>query len=128
MSNPPTGSEKLENFEDLITLAASKAKGKRPSYASDPMVDHLVSMVAALATELSVARERSDTLERLLENKGIVKRDEIESYIPDQNTGRERQQQTLAFTTRMLRSLIQETQSMQTKEKSVEEMVEHLKS
>ena len=72
MSNPPTGSEKLESFEDLITLAASKAKGKRPSYASDPMVDHLVSMVAALATELSVARERADTLERLLEIKASL--------------------------------------------------------
>lgn len=124
---PETPSD-IMGFEDLITLAATKAKGKRPHYASDPMVDHLVSMVAALATELSVARERTDTLERLLEKKRILSRDEIETYIPDQNTGRERQQQTLALTTRILRSLIQETQSMQANEKSVEEMVEYLKT
>ena len=124
----PDAPENPTSFEELITLAATKAKGKRPNYANDPMVDHLTAMVAALAAELSVARERSDTLERLLEAKGVLNRDDIETYIPDQNTGRERQQQTLAFVTRMLRSLIQETQAMQTKEKSAEEMVERLKS
>lgn len=116
------------NFEELITLAAQKAKGKRPHYSDDQMSDHLVAMVAALATELSVARERADTLERLLESKGVLNRKEIETYTPSMTAGRERQQQTLAFASRLLRSLAQETQAMQKKEKTAEEMVERLKS
>lgn len=120
--------EAPSSFEDLISAAAAKAKGKRPGYNSDPMVDHLIAMVAALATELSVARERSDTLERILEEKGLIARNDIESFIPDADTGRERQQQSLAFATRFLRSMIQETEALQSKEKSAEEMVERLKS
>ena len=117
-----------ENFEDLIAKAATKAKGKRPEYNSDPMIDHLVAMVATMATELSVTRERADTVERLLEEKGLVSRQDIESFIPDTKTGRERQQQSLALATRLFRSLIQETEALQSKEKSAEEMVERLKS
>ena len=117
-----------ESFEDLITMAAAKAKGKRPQYNNDSMIDHLVAMIASLATELSVARERADTLERLLESKGVLKRDEIEEFTPDIPTGRERQQQSLAFATRLLRSMIQESESLALKEKSAEEMVETLKS
>lgn len=117
-----------ESFEELITLAAAKAQGKRPKYASDPMTDHLTAMVAALATELSVTRERADTLERLLQAKGVLVREEIETYVPDHAAGRERQQQTLALSTRLLRSLIQEAESLQRPEKTAEEMIEDLKS
>ena len=116
------------SFEDLIVMAATKAKGKRPRYGADPMSDHLVAMIAALATELSVARERADTLERVLASKGVIARDDIETYEPGPEAGRERQQESLAFATRLLRSMIQEAESLQRPEKTAEEMVEQLKS
>lgn len=122
LENPPA------SFEELITLAAKKAKGKRPQYSQEGMTDHLIAMIASLTTELSVARERADTLERLLEAKGVLTRDEIETYIPSVAVGRERQQQSLGLATRLLRSLIQETEALQQRERTAEEMVERLKS
>ena len=103
------------SFEDLIVMAATKAKGKRPQYGADPMSDHLVAMIAALATELSVTRERADTLERLLTSKGVITPEEIEGFEPDKGAARERQQASLALATRLLRSMIQETESLQRK-------------
>ncbi len=61
-----------------------KAKGKRPTYFSDPDVDRLLSMLMALTGELSVTRDRLDTLERVAAAKGLFSGDDIESYELDQ--------------------------------------------
>ena len=57
-----------------------KAKGKRPFYFSDPDVDRLLSMIMALTGELSVTRDRLDTLERVAAVKGLFSGDDIEGY------------------------------------------------
>ena len=59
-----------------------KARGERPYFFDDPNVDKIVSMVMGLAGEVAVARDRLDTIERLLETKGLLKRAEIEAYEP----------------------------------------------
>jgi len=60
-----------------------RAKGpKRPIFA-DPVTEHLMAMVVALTGELSVARERLDTVERLLDRRGVLKRTEVEAFRPD---------------------------------------------
>lgn len=59
-----------------------KARGERPYFFDDPNVDKVVSMVMGLAGEVAVARDRLDTIERLLETKGLLKRVEIEAYEP----------------------------------------------
>lgn len=59
-----------------------KARGERPYFFDDPNVDKVVSMVMGLAGEVAVARDRLDTIERLLETKGLLKRAEIEAYEP----------------------------------------------
>ncbi len=59
-----------------------KARGERPYFFDDPNVDKVVSMVMGLAGEVAVARDRLDTIERLLESKGLLKRAEIEAYEP----------------------------------------------
>ena len=59
-----------------------KARGERPYFFDDPTVDKVVSMVMGLAGEVAVARDRLDTIERLLETKGLLKRAEIEAYEP----------------------------------------------
>jgi len=61
-----------------------KAKGKRPSYFSDPDVDRLLSMIMALTGELSVTRDRLDTLERVAASKGLFSSDDIESFALNQ--------------------------------------------
>ena len=43
-----------------------KAKGQRPTFFDDPDTDKLVSMLMGLAGEVSVMRDRMDTIERLL--------------------------------------------------------------
>ena len=60
------------------------AKGKKPQYFQDPAIDKLLSMVMTLMQELSVTRDRLDTLERLIEQDGGVKQAAIDGYdIPD---------------------------------------------
>jgi len=65
--------------ESEITLQR-KAKGKRPYYFANPDVDRLLSMVMALTGELSVTRDRLDTLERVAAEKGLFSSEDIEQY------------------------------------------------
>ena len=55
------------------------AKGKKPIYF-DSVTDKLLSMVLTLMGELSVVRDRLDTVERLIEKHKLFKQDEIETY------------------------------------------------
>ena len=61
-----------------------RPKGRRPQLFDDPAIDPLHAAVVALATELSVAFDRIDTLERLLEQRAGVSRSEIDAYRPDE--------------------------------------------
>lgn len=112
---------------EILRLATAKAKGKRPKYLGTPAEEHLLSMVMVLAEELAVMRERSDTLERLLEVHGVLTRSEIETYTPDTDTGLARQRKHLEFNARLLRSLRQEADTLQSSHKTAEEMAEILK-
>jgi hypothetical protein len=68
------------------------AKGPRPQFFDDASRDTLLSMNVALLTELMATRERLDTLERLVASKGLVSREEIESYEPDAVAEQQREQ------------------------------------
>ena len=58
------------------------AKGQRPQFFNDPAIDKLLAMVMALAGEVAVLRDRNDTLERLIADKGVVSKEEIDGYRP----------------------------------------------
>ena len=62
--------------------ALRTAKGKKPQYFSDPAIDKLLSIVISMAGELSVTRERLDTVKRLLAEKKILTISEIDHYQP----------------------------------------------
>ena len=47
---------------DWIALAGKRAKGKRPEYFDDFAIDRLMSIVMALVAEVSVVRQRLDTI------------------------------------------------------------------
>ncbi len=62
---------------------ARAAKGRKPQYFADPATDKLLSMVLALTQELSVARDRIDTLERLLDRAGVLSARTVDDYLPN---------------------------------------------
>lgn len=62
----------------------SRPKGRRPQLFDDPAIDQLHAAFVAMATELAVAFDRIDTLERLLEQRAQVPRDDIDGFQPDE--------------------------------------------
>ncbi|MEE4349073.1 MAG: hypothetical protein V2J26_02485 [Pacificimonas sp.] len=97
---------------DWVERAAARAKGRRPAFFDEPALDRLYSVVFALAAEVSVLRERQDTVERLLEEKGALSRAEIDAYVPDRAAGEERGLATRAYTARIMRGFQQEMEAM----------------
>lgn len=73
---------KPENIDSPIKLLRT-AKGKRPQYFSDPDVDRLLAIVVPLIGELSVLRDRLDTVERLAAKHGLFALEDVENFTPD---------------------------------------------
>ena len=80
------------------------AKGRKPQYFSDPAIDKLLWMTMTLMEELAVARDRIDTLERLLDGRGVVRQDEVEGYRPDEQARSARASRRAEFVDRMMRA------------------------
>lgn len=57
-------------------------KRRQPIAGQDPGEDRLLAMIAALASELAVTRERLDTMERLIARAGLLDGDAIEQFAP----------------------------------------------
>ncbi|MGD9603513.1 MAG: hypothetical protein AB7O21_14265 [Gammaproteobacteria bacterium] len=67
-----------------------KARGERPYFFDDPSVDKAVAMIMGLAGEVAVLRDRQDTVERLLDARGVLRQHEIEAYVPPAEVAAER--------------------------------------
>jgi hypothetical protein len=63
---------------------------RRPIAGLDSNEDRLLAMIAALASEVTILRERLDTVERLAEAAGVLSRAEIEAFAPLPEAGAER--------------------------------------
>ncbi len=113
---------------DWIARAGAKAKGKRPAYFEDPAIDRTLSIVMAIAGEVSVLRERLDTVERLLDAKGTISRADIETYVPDRAAGTERGMLTKEYIARILRGVQQDMEALAESGPSVEELSHDLKA
>ena len=81
------------------------AKGGRPLFLETPAQDDLLAIVVALAQELAVMRERADTVERLLVQKGILGPQDIEKYQPDQSIDLMREQWRQDYLGRIFRAI-----------------------
>ena len=92
---------------------AKKAKGKKPTFFADPQVDKLMAIVMALAGEVSVLRERLDTVERLAESKGVLTRQEIEAFRPNPQATEEREQWRTEYIARVLRVVHEELEAVE---------------
>lgn len=111
---------------DWVALSGRRAKGKRPEYFDDPALDRLYSTVFALAAEVSALRERQDTVERLLDAKGTIRREDIENYAPDRQAGEERGLATRAYIARIMRGFQQEVEALQAGDPPIADIVEKL--
>lgn len=65
--------------------------GRREITGLSVIEDQAMAMIAALASELVVARERIDTLERVLEEGGMLDRARIEGYRPEGEAAQQRE-------------------------------------
>lgn len=92
---------------------ARKAKGERPAFFHDPQVDKLLAVTMALAGEVSVLRERLDSIERLAEAKGLLSQQEIESYRPDAQAAEERERWRGEYIARVLRVVREELEAVE---------------
>jgi len=82
-----------------------QAKGKRPQFFSDPGIDQLYSIVLELSAELSVALDRIDTLERLLDDRDVATLAEIQDYQPTDTVDAERARARERYLQRIFRVL-----------------------
>ena len=78
-------------------------KGKRPYFFEDQSVDQVMTFFLELMTEVMVLRDRQDTLERMLDDKGVIDRAEALGFIPDGDIEAERTVERAAFVSRVLR-------------------------
>lgn len=109
---------------DWIARAGAKPKGRRPEFFENTAIDRLLSLTMAVVSEVSVLRERLDTIERLLETKGTISRADIEGYTPDRGAGEERGEMTRAYIARVMRGFQQEVEALENPDPPIMDWVE----
>jgi len=114
------------NQLDPLALAGAKAKGKRPFFLNDPDTERLMTIVMTLAQEVSVMRERLDTVERLLERNGAVTQADIENFVPTKSDADERGQWTQEYLARILRILQQDREALKADDQYSEAVADEL--
>ena len=115
-----------DEWIDWMVRANARAKGKRPAYFDDPAIDQVVSILMAVVGEVSVLRERLDTVERLLEAKGSLSREDIENYVPDREAAFERGCLTREYVARVMRGVQQDMEALSADEPPVEQVRKEL--
>jgi hypothetical protein len=111
---------------DPLILSGAKARGKRPVFFADRDVERLLNIVMAVAQEVSVLRERLDTVERLLDKKGVVTRADIESFAPTKTEAEERGFATQEYIARILRIIQQEREAIDFDDQTSEDVADEL--
>jgi hypothetical protein len=99
------------SVELALAGASAKPAGKRP-YFLDPQVERVLAITMAAVQELAVARQRVDTLECLLEARGVLSRAEVDRFVPTPAQAAERGQWTQEYLSRVLRILQQEAEGI----------------
>jgi hypothetical protein len=81
------------------------ARGRRPFFFADANTDKLLAMIAALAGEVAVLRQRVDTHERVAAERGAFSVGDIEAYAPTTEISDERARWRQEFLQRVFRIL-----------------------
>jgi len=109
---------------DPLALAGAKPKGKRPYFLDNPDVERVMAITMAVAQELAVMRERLDTVERLLESKGISQ-DDIDTFVPTKVQADARGAWTQEYLARIMRIYQQEIEALDKPNEPTSEDVGH---
>ena len=70
---------------------------KRNDWLGDEMLDRMMNVIMGLAEELYVTRDRLQVMERVLENRGALDREELDRWRPDEDQQREIHRERDAF-------------------------------
>lgn len=95
------------SIADALAHASAKPAGRRP-YFMQRDAERVLAITMAVSQELAVARTRIDTLERLLEQRGLLARSDIEAFEPTQQEAEERGAWMQEYLVRILRIVQQE--------------------
>ncbi|MBP7337550.1 hypothetical protein [Niveispirillum sp.] len=114
------------SIQMALAGASAKPTGKRPHFLESWEAERSMAIALSLAGELVVTRQRLDTLERLLAAKGIVSREEIESFKPTKDEAAERGLWNQEFLARVLRVVQQEAEALTATDDSSENIAEEL--
>lgn len=87
------------------------SKGKRARFFADDSAEHLLAMVLELSTELAVAYNRVDRLERFLVDQGLVSREALDGFELDADALREQDRWANLFLDRLYSSVQQQVQA-----------------
>jgi len=109
---------------DPLKLAGAKPKGKRPFFLKNPDTEKVLAVTMAVAQELAVMRERLDTVERLLESKGVTQ-DDIENFTPNEAQAAQRGAWTQEYLARILRIYQQEIEGLEKVDEPSSEDIGH---
>ena len=112
---------------DWMARANAKAKGKRPEFFDEPEDDRIYSILMSVVGEVSVLRQRLDTVERLLESNGTLRRADIEDWEPTREEGIERGEMIREYIYRVMRGPMQAVEALEEAEPPVEEISRQLK-
>lgn len=99
------------SIADALRGAGAKPAGKRP-YFLDAEVERVLAITMSIAQELAVSRQRTDTLERLLLEKGVLSQGEIDAFVPDRAATTERALWNQEYIARILRIVQQENEAV----------------
>lgn len=99
-----------------VQRAAAAASGARPSFLDNPDCDRLLSMLLAMAGQMTTLYERLDTLTRVLEANDLLKPGALDAFQPDAAVQAERLQWDEAFVQRLLRVLTYEFETLKAQE------------
>lgn len=80
------------------------AKGERPQNFSDPAIEKVLGIALSLASELSVLRDRLETIERLIEHHGVFPRSAVDSYELSPEELKERAERRAQYLSRVLQA------------------------
>jgi hypothetical protein len=108
---------------DPFLQAGAKSKGARPWFLKDGDVERVLNITMALAQEVSVLRERLDTVERLLERGDTVSKAAIDGFEPTREEAAERALTTQEFIARILRVIQQDREAIEAGEEMTSEQV-----
>jgi predicted nucleic acid-binding Zn-ribbon protein len=123
----PTQEDTRIEIDEILDPNA-KPKGERPFFFDDPAVERVLSITMAVAGELAVMRERLDTIERLLDEQGVVRQEDVEQFEPDADAAEERQEWHAKYIARILRILQQDREEIENSDehRPLDEIAEEL--